>query len=182
MNLNDFLNSNLLQTIATILAAFIAYLIYLGQRADYKRGVAKSILQEIRYAEKQIKIAKERNNIFLISNTLLPTNNWYSNVNLFINDLEETDRDSISDFYSKVTFLDKSIGKIAEVKAKTLNPISTMVTPTVSIPSNNPINAVQFQLGAEVALQEITDQVEFLYNTPAANKLRELSKRKWYQL
>jgi len=193
-----FLNDNL--GIVTLLGGLFVIGLYFRQKNDYKREVAKLILEEIRYAEKQIKIARERGNVFLLSTTLLPTNNWYKNVHLFVNDLEQTDRDSISDFYSKVTYSDKVINRISDFKTNKGIPM-IVPQPTnqqLSVPaessfpgqsqSNSPANPqqqrhiMQFQLSAEIILQEVADQVEFLYNTPAADKLREIARKRWYQI
>lgn len=189
----NFLNGNL--GVITLIVGSFAIALYIYQKKDHKREIARLILEEIRYAEKHIKVARERNNVFLLTNKLLPTNSWYNNIHLFVNDFRETDRDSISDFYSKVVFLDRAIDKIAEFKISNLTPIQTTLSipagvvpggstgavPT-GIPSPSSVVVSQFQLSAEVILKEITDKVEFLYNTPAADKLRELSKRKWYKL
>ena len=195
-----FLNKNI--GLITLSVGGFAIALYIHQKKDYKRDVAKLILQEIRYAESQIKVARERNNVFLLSNRLLPTNNWYGNVHLFVGDLEETDRDSISDFYSKVSFLDKVISHITEFKINNIIPIdvrlqqmptfipargSITVAPQgdAALPPQLPPQGIitqQFQLNAEIILKEVTDTVEFLYNTPAADKLRELSRKKWYQI
>lgn len=193
----DFLNNNL--GIITLFVGSFVVGLYIRQKKDYKREIAKLILQEIRYAERQIKIARERGNVFLLSNTLLPTNSWYSNVHLFVSDLEETDRDSISDFYSKTAFLDKVITEITEYKINKIVPVPITKTPTQPIltpPGGSitvalqgggaaPLQEVvvqQYQLSAEIILNEVAGQIEFLYNTPAADKLRALSRRKWNQI
>lgn len=190
----DFLNNNL--GIITLLVGSIAIGLYVHQKRDYKKGIAKLILQEIRYAEKQIKIARERNNIFLLSNTLLPTNSWYNNIHLFVNDLEETDRDSISDFYAKVSFLDRVISNITQFKISQFIPkkeVKSIIQPKIIQQNESitfqgvPMGGVQeisvpeFQLSAEIILKEVADQIEFLYNTPAASKLWGISRKKWYQ-
>jgi hypothetical protein len=190
----DFLNNNL--GVITLLVGSIAIGLYIHQKRDYKKGIAKLILQEIRYAEKQIKIARERSNIFLLSNALLPTNSWYNNIHLFVYDLEETDRDSISDFYAKVSFLDRVIGNITQFKINqlTLKKETRSVLQPRLIQQDEPgtfsgapagnvqeIPITEFQLSAEIILKEVADQIAFLYNTPAAAKLREISRRKWYQ-
>jgi len=177
--------------LVTLVVGLFAIYLYVHQRNDHKRDIAKLILQEIRYAERHIRIARERKNVFLLSNKLLPTCSWYDNIYMFVNDLEETDRDTISDFYSKVSFLDKVITKITEFKVNNIVPtqvIQAIQQPPISTPGSGPavisgaISLQQFQLSAEIILKEVADQVEFLFNTPAADKLRELSHRKWYQI
>jgi len=189
----NFLNQNL--GAITLFVGFFAVGLYIYQKREHKREIAGLILEEIRYAEKHIKIARERNNIFLLTNKLLPTNSWYSNIHLFVNDFKETDRDSISDFYSKVIFLDRLIDKIAEVKLSGLQSTAATISPTIvppvgvtpatpiaPAPAPVPVVVQQFQLNAEIMLKDIADKVELLYNTPAADKLRDLSERKWYWL
>ena len=189
-NVLTFLNNNL--GFVTILGALFVILVYFRQQMDHKIEVAKIILQEIRYAEKQIKIARERNNSFLLTNTLLPTNNWYKNISLFVNDLEQADIDAISDFYSKVSFLDKIINYITDFKVNRIIPsLEKQMADTVPAAqsavggSKNETTQqkqiIKIQLFAEVALKEVADQVEFLYNTPAADKLRKISQREWYK-
>ncbi|MFA6348541.1 MAG: hypothetical protein WCX30_03900 [Candidatus Paceibacterota bacterium] len=175
MNWDYILNSNIPSTLATILAALVALLVYYFQKDDHKKNIAKLILQEIRYAEKQLKIARERGNVFLLTNKLLPTNNWYNNINLFVNDLEETDRDSISDFYSKTSFIDKTVSKISEFKTGQIIKKGVSEDATGTAP-------VEIGLSADIILKEVADQVELLYNTPAATKLREISAKKWCRL
>lgn len=186
-----FLNSGFFIALVTLGVGLFAIYLYIHQRNDHKRDIAKLILQEIRYAERHIKIARERKNVFLLSNKLLPTCSWYDNIYMFVNDLEETERDTISDFYSKVNFLDKAIAKITEFKINNITPTQvteTISQPSVSIPSSGPstmpgqVTLQQFQLSAEIILKEVADQVEFLFNTPAADRLRELSHREWYQI
>ena len=186
MFLVDFINENL--GVITLVVGFFAILLYIYQKNEKKRELARLIFQEIRCAEKHVKIARERNNVFLLTNKLLPTNSWYSNIHLFVNDFEETDRDSISDFYSKVTFLDRTIEKISDFKTSNLSPVSVsmpsvaVAQPATSGGTPTPPLVTQFQLSAEIILKDVADKVEFLYNTSAADKLRELAKRKWYWL
>jgi hypothetical protein len=188
----NFLNANL--GLITLVVGCFAIGIYIHQKRDHKREIARVILEEIRYAEQHFKIARDRKNVFLLTKKLLPTNGWYTNIYLFISDFTETDRDSISSFYSYIIFIDRLIDKITEFKTSNFNIIQTMpmqVAPPVgtgptALPAAGsvmpPIPIQQVQLSAEIVLQEIADKVELLYNTPAADKLRELSQRKWYQL
>lgn len=161
-NILNLLNTNL--GLITLVVGCFAIGLYVHQKKDHKREIARLILEEIRYAEKHIKIARERNNVFLLTNKLLPTNSWYSNIHLFVNDFRETDRDSISDFYSKVVFIDRLIDKITEFKISQMQPTSISITPPASIspalgtsaatpasptPSPIPVTVQQFQTGQD---------------------------------
>ena len=101
-----FLNDNL--GAVTFVVGFLAIYIYVKQKKDRKRDAAKLILQEIRYAEQQIRNFRIAQSYSLASK-LLPTNSWNNNIHLFVKDLEETEIDMISAFYSKATYIDSLI-------------------------------------------------------------------------
>jgi hypothetical protein len=68
-----FLNENL--GAVTFVVGFLAIYLYLKQRRDRKRDAASLILQEIRYAEQQIRNAKITNPpSYFLASKLLPTN------------------------------------------------------------------------------------------------------------
>lgn len=81
------LSSNLLPTLATILAAFVAFLVYRRQKADTKRDAAKIILQEIRRAEDIISDYKQ-NGGYQFAKKIIATNSWGKNIHLFVGDLD----------------------------------------------------------------------------------------------
>ena len=155
-------------------------------------------MQEIRYAEQQIRNFRLAQSYSLTSK-LLPTNSWNDNIHLFIKDLKEPEIDMISTFYSKATYIDSLI---VERSKQRINP-----PPPQSIPSNQSASAsvtgqpflaggggsqqitpqqviIPFNMGEFTTIEllaEVSMNVELLYNTPAAEKLRKISERKWYQ-
>jgi|SRR3989344_5627237 len=106
-------NSNLLSTLATILAAFVAFLVYRNQKADAKKDAAKIILQEIRRAEDIINDYKEHGQ-YKFTKRIIATNSWAKNVNHFVGDLDQDELDRISNLYSTGEYLDKVIEKISD--------------------------------------------------------------------
>src|SRR3989339_1955347 len=118
--IQSFLNINI--GVITFSVGFFAIYLYAKQKKDYKREAAYLILQEIRYAEKQIRKYKEFNQ-YKLWDRLLPTNSWNKNINLFVKDLKETDIDLISDFYAKSAYVDIMIRKISDWKTQPLKPI-----------------------------------------------------------
>jgi hypothetical protein len=189
--------------VVTFVVGFTAIYLYIKQRKDRKRDAASLILQEIRYAEQQIRNAKVTTPpTYFLASKLLPTNSWNDNIHLFIKDLKETEIDTISAFYAKATYIDSLIVERSKQK---INPVLPQ-----SIPSNpqqsDSITAQPFLPGGVVPQQvtqqqviqmvqvadlrelitnqilaEVSSSVEFLYNTPAVEKLRKISERKWYQ-
>lgn len=77
------------------------------------------ILQEIRYAEQRVRgsqeFSKNAEN-YPLSSKLLPTNSWYKNIHLFMDDFEEPQRDAISRFYAQVEYIDLIIKEISDYK------------------------------------------------------------------
>jgi len=115
MSSNFFQNSNLLPTLATILAAFAAFLVYRKQKADTKKDAAKIILQEIRRAEDIISDYKEHGQ-YKFTKKIIATNSWAKNIHHFVGNLDQDELDKISDLYSTGEYLDLVISKISDVK------------------------------------------------------------------
>ena len=198
MTLLKFFNDN--SGLVTFVVGFFAIYLYLKQRKDRKRDAARLILQEIRYAEQQIRNAKINIPVvnYSLASKLLPTNSWNANIHLFIKDLKETEIDMISLFYSKTSYIDSLIAE------RTSQKISPPQMPTVQFPPASPsvtgqpvspVGSPQLFMPQQVMkfiqdtgnitnalIAEVSSSVEFLYNTPAAEKLRKISERKWYQL
>ena len=194
-----FLNENL--GAVTFVVGFLAIYLYLKQRMDRKRDAARLILQEIRYAEQQMRNFRIAQS-YSVASKLLPTNSWNDNIHLFTKDLKETEIDMISAFYSKATYIDSLIVERSKQKINPplaqsipLNPPpSASVTAQPSLPGGGgpqqvtPQQVVQIVQGPTIGelvtiqlLAEVSSNVEFLYNTPAVEKLRKISERKWYQ-
>jgi hypothetical protein len=193
-----FINGNL--GVVTFVGGVVAIYLYLKQRMDRKRDAARLILQEIRYAEAQIRNARITNPpTYSLASKLLPTNSWNDNIHLFIKDLKETEIDMISAFYSKTTYVDSLIAERSRQKINPplaqsiqLNPPpSASVTAQPSLPGGGgpqqvpTQQVIQFLLSPDevtnLLIAEVSSRVEFLYNTPAVDKLRKISERRWYQ-
>jgi hypothetical protein len=190
------LNDNL--GAVTFVVGFLIIYLYLKQRMDRKRDAAKLILQEIRYAEQQIRNFRIAQ-LYSLASKLLPTNSWNDNIHLFIKDLKETEIDMISAFYSKAIYIDSLI---AEQSKQRINPPPPQSIPPNQSPSAS-VTAQPFFTGGDgpqqitppqviiplnmgelntiQLLAEVSLSVELLYNMPAAEKLRKISEHKWYQ-
>jgi len=117
MDWNSFLNSNLPSTLSTLLAAFVAFLVYRKQKSDTKRDAAKIILQEIRRAEDIISDYKQ-NGGYQYAKKIIATNSWTRNLHLFVGDLDNDELDRISNLYSTGEYLDTLINEISDYTFK----------------------------------------------------------------
>ena len=195
MTIMNFLDSNFFTGLITLLVGFSAIILYFRQKNDQKRDAAKLILQEIRYAEQTIRIAKEHGYNYYLANKLLPTNSWHKNINFFVHELKETDIDLISRFYSHSSYIDILIMKISDKKNEMLfikkKPTGvSLPTPSLPIiptsvpfspidPNVNTIISQEFELNSTNILRDVSEKVEFIYNTPAIDKLRLISEKKY---
>lgn len=189
-----FFNSNFL--LALVGSVAIAWYVY-KQKSD-KRDAARLILQEIRYAEQQIRNFKVLGKYHL-ADKLLSTNHWNDNINKFTNNLSEADRDLISRFYANASYLDTVISKISDEK----NSIKLIKeVPGIPLPIKPPMAAApEQQKGAKPPqpimqfsspkivlkeiesmsnkiLKDVSNKIEFIYSTSAVDKLREEAERK----
>lgn len=186
---STLINSQFVNGLITLFVGFIALYIYRRQNNDHRKDIAALILQEIRYAEQRLKEARDRDYVYLLSDKLLPTNSWHANIHMFVSSLEENQVDTISKFYSRVEFLDFLIKGIAQEKAF---PERRMpITPIIVSPSNTeiqkngnlPMSAIQpaqIQLSgpdAQKILIEVSNQIDFIYNSSAVEVLRGISKK-----
>jgi len=185
----NFLNYNI--GVVTFIVGSLAIYLYIKQRVDRRRDAASLILQEIRYAEQQIRNSEHGVRGYSLSSKLLPTNSWNDNIHLFIKSLKETEIDMISLFYSQATYIDFLITERSnqklnqEFKVVTIPQIVNNGTPqgliqqqtTQLIPVPNPNENTTIGI-----LTDISQKIEYLYNTPAVEKLRKISERKWYHL
>lgn len=197
MSWYSFLNSNLPSTLATILAAFVAFLVYRKQKADTKRDAAKIILQEIRRAEDIISDYKQ-NAGYQFAKKIIATNSWSNNLHLFVGDLDNDELDRISNLYSTGEYLDTLIKEISDYTFK-----KEIETPSVSVTSpimpqsipqqsqtGNPeatptIPAPRRMLQVIVSdppwkprLDLITFKLEPIYHSTIADKLKKIAKLK----
>src|SRR3989338_6744253 len=102
----DFLNTDIFVSLSTLLVGGIAIYLYLKGKKDHKRDAARLILQEIRYAEEQMRNSGRGSRGYSLTARLLPTNSWNDNIHLFTKDLKETEIDMIGEFYSKAIYID----------------------------------------------------------------------------
>ena len=113
------LNSNLFVGLMTVVVGSLAIVLYSKQKRDYKRDVASLITQEIIYAEQQVGNARAfspKGDNYPLAIKLLPTNSWYKNIHLFIDDFERTQIDAISRFYAQIEYMDVVIERISDFK------------------------------------------------------------------
>jgi hypothetical protein len=171
--MDNFLNSNLLISIITFLVGGFAICLYIKQKVDHEKDAAKLILQEIRYAEQQIRNFRVIGS-YSLADKLLPTNSWHKNIHLFVGKLKETEIDMISRFYSNSAYLDIVISKISDKK----NDILTQINPSPSSPTIPLLPINTFELNSNKILIEVSQKIEFIYNTPAVGKLRELAEKR----
>ena len=174
----------------TLIVGGIAIYLYVKQKAVEKRDAAKLIIQEIRYAEQQIRNFRDSGS-YTLSAKLLPTNNWHNKINLFVKDLTESEIDLISRFYSTAAYIDTLIGKISDQKNNAVIPVGRVrtsqqpqpdsATPPM-VPLAIPVEAQAFEFNTQIILLEISTKAEFIYNTPAIDKLRAISDKKilWF--
>ena len=194
MSILQFLDDNI--GLTTLVVGLSAIYLYLKQKADSKRDIAKLILQEIRYAEQQIRNSGRGAHGYSLSSRLLPTNSWDDNIHLFIKDMKETEIDMISEFYSQAAYIDYLIEERSKQKLNqkfSLRPIIVGQQPTLPVTEDIPQQPTPQQIAQiirepnfneQITINLLTDfstKIEFLYNTPSAEKLRRLSARKWYQ-
>jgi len=188
--IQSFLNINI--GVITFSVGFFAIYLYAKQKKDYKREAAYLILQEIRYAEKQIRKYKEFNQ-YKLWDRLLPTNSWNKNINLFVKDLKETDIDLISDFYAKSAYVDIMIRKISDWKTQPLKPIpiqTSLQQPSITaqqdvnsqVPNNQFLLPLDPMQKTQDILKEVSSNIENIYNTPVVERLRRISEKEWYSL
>jgi hypothetical protein len=180
-----FLNSQLFIALVTLFVGFSAIILYVKQKKDYKRQAASLILQEMRYAEQLIRNSSDDSR-YKLADKLLPTNSWNDNVHLFLHDLEETEIDLISRFYSKTAYLDVLITKISDFKNQPKQP-QIIIAPSQNqqMPIMQPQQQITLPIAVDpmqstqIIIREISQSIEFVYNTPAGEKLKMLSRKKF---
>jgi len=164
--------------IITILVGLVAVILYYKARADSKSDAAKLILQEIRYADQKVRNYRTYNS-YNFTEKILPTNSWNKNINFFIRALEESELDLISKFFSSATYLDEVIKAIADAQNRQFTQIDT---PLADVSGNIPIAMGTGDLSenawAKKLIKTISGDIESIYNTPAADKLRKISEKK----
>jgi len=151
-SLNNYLG---LITLAVGFVGFSAIYLYIKQKVDRKRDAAMLILQEIRYAEQQIRDSGKGSRGYFLASKLLPTNSWNDNIHLFIKDLKETEIDMISRFYASTAYIDSLI---AERSKQKIHPTSIVPMPPTS--NSPPVSANPPQSPEETAQQQLIQYVQ----------------------
>ncbi len=199
-NIIKLLNSNFFVALITAIVGYTAIHLYKKQQADNKKNAARLIIQEIRYAEQQIRNAKmltpavETN--YYLALKLLPTNSWHKNIHLFVEDLQEENQlDLVSQFYSQAAYLDSVIEIISNEKNKTWNVVKSsllanekgqmqiamgLILPSghSTLDASNENFKIELKLQANQILSDVTGKIEFIYNSSAVDKLRSIAKGK----
>ncbi len=164
----------------TILVGLVAVFIYFQGRRDSRKDAAKLILQEIRYADQKVRNYRTYSS-YNFTEKILPTNSWNKNINLFIRDLTESELDLISKFFSSASYLDEVIKSISNSKNQEwIQPdMPSIIGGTqVAVMDTSALNEP-----AKKLIEAISKDIESIYNTPAADKLRIISEKKsWYFL
>ena len=164
--------------IVTIFVGLFALVLYWRARVDNRRDAAKLILQEIRYADQKVRNYRTYSS-YNFTEKILPTNSWHKNINLFIRELTESELDIISKFFSSATYLDEVIKSIADARNKALiHPDNPIVTSDIPIAMGT--GGLTEGEPAKKLIEAISKDIESIYNTPAADKLRKISESKWY--
>ena len=197
MDWSLFFNSNLPSTLATILAALAAFVVYNKQKSDTKRDAAKIILQEIRRAEDIISDYKQ-NGGYQFAKKIIATNSWSKNIHLFVGDLDNDELDRISNLYSTGEYLDTLIKKISdytfkeEINTQKIT-MSPSIAPTKIQEQNQTANSIDIQnipfISQKIRfvkldppwkarLDIITEKLEPIYHSTIAAKLKNIAKLK----
>lgn len=116
-SLLEFLSTPQLNTFITILAGFIAYVIYIKQKKDEKQAAANVIFLEIENAVRMLRKASESlkigsdNLIHILpeKNYVMQTESWSKNSYMFVRDFTKEEWDGISDFYNKCKLFDQAV-------------------------------------------------------------------------
>jgi hypothetical protein len=100
-------------TIVGLIAAGLAYVIYVKKKRDDKTNAAKIILVEISGAEDELKTLKQNladnDSSELGSKMILSSNSWNKYKHLFIKDFTDKQWRSISEFYDNCEIINASI-------------------------------------------------------------------------
>lgn len=163
----------------TIIVGSFVFLIYRKGRNDSRRDAAKLILQEMRYADQKVRNYRTYSS-YNFTEKILPTNSWNKNINLFIRALTESELDLISKFFSSAAYLDDVIKAIANSRNNTWIGTDTPITISDGAQVAMGTGGLSENEPAKKLIEAISKDIESVYNTPAADKLRKISENKWY--
>lgn len=106
----NFLNSNFLIALVTLVAGTIAFYLYNKQKSDSKKDAANIILLEIQSAERILtQIAEDVRAERLPNKYLLPTESWSKYKYYFVRDLDRDEWDLITEFYNNAKLFDEAV-------------------------------------------------------------------------
>lgn len=107
----DFLNSNGLQTITTLLVGTLAWLVYVKQKRDAKVDEARSIVLEIQNAESALSKVRDavKSGHLDVDVRVLQSESWSVSKRLFVRDFDRDEWDLISDFFNRAALIDDAI-------------------------------------------------------------------------
>lgn len=165
--------------IMTFIVGLFAVLLYMRRRTDNVKDAAKLILQEIRYSDQKIRNYRTYNS-YNFTEKILPTNSWNKNINLFVRRLSESELDLISKFFSSAAYLDEVIESIAKIRNKDWIQADTPSVVEGEQPAMG--TGALADESTKKLIEAISKDIESIYNTPAADKLRTIAERKWYQI
>ena len=165
--------------VVTILVGLVAIYLYFKARNDNRRDAAKLILQEIRYADQKVRNYRTYSS-YNFTEKILPTNSWNKNINLFIRELTESELDLISKFFSSATYLDEVIKSISESSNKSWIQVDTprVIGDETQVAMGT--GGLSEKEPAKKLIEAISKDIESIYNTPAADKLRSISEKNRY--
>jgi len=100
--MNNFWDSNLLQTITILVVGAFVFIIYLINKKEERNRAATILIMEIRGIEEALKKLREvqSNMNFYPSDPIIRENNWEKYKFLFIKNLDQDEYSLISEFYS----------------------------------------------------------------------------------
>lgn len=167
------------QGIIELIGGLIAVFLYYKNRKDNKSDAAKLILQEIRYADQKVRNYRTYNS-YNFTEKILPTNSWNKNINLFVRQLTESELDLISKFFSSATYLDEVIKSISDSKNKPFIQSETPVVTSGDVPVAIGTGGLSENDPSKRLIETISRDIESIYNTPAADRLRAISKKRMF--
>ena len=107
-----FFDSNLMQTIVTLIVGFVAFYIYLRQKRDEKSSAANSIFLEIQHIEAcipKVKTSVRRGTLNDIDFGIMRDDSWSRHSHMFSNNFDKDEWEAITEFYQKARLLDRAI-------------------------------------------------------------------------
>lgn len=171
----DFIRSNFLTSLITLIVGGIAIILYLAQKKDSKKDAAKIILQEIRRAEQIIDSYKE-SGMYQFNKRIIATNSWNKNIHYFVGELDNDELDKISDLYSTGEYLDYVVKRVSDIGLDYMveEIKKTQVTDATGAPTL--INLKDISPAWKTKLEVISKNLELIYHSAVVEKLKKIAK------